>query len=240
MHFRAGGFVWRLLVLLDLVSKQSIVHIHHSSIEMEEPKLEIAKHIKYWQLCLKSLLPTAYTSTDSSRMTLGFFILSALDILGAGPETFPEKERANIRNWVLKCQHPNGGFCGSSNHKYPDACYIDVGHGQQVMDPANLPATFFAILCLSYVGSFDEINIAKCLKWLRSLQRDDGSFGELVTQEGIIEGGRDMRYCYTAMAIRWMLRGDVEWGEKEKHEDIDVEKLVDHIRAGQVLGKFIC
>ncbi|PQE03438.1 hypothetical protein CJF30_00005427 [Rutstroemia sp. NJR-2017a BBW] len=49
---------------------------------MAEPKLEIAKHVKYWHRCLNSLLPTAYTSTDSTRMTLGFFILSALDLLG--------------------------------------------------------------------------------------------------------------------------------------------------------------
>ncbi|PMD39765.1 terpenoid cyclases/Protein prenyltransferase [Hyaloscypha variabilis F] len=200
---------------------------------MVEPKLDIERHIKYWQRCLKTLLPTQYTSTDSNRIMLGFFILSALDILGAGPDTFPEKQRKNIRDWVLKCQHPNGGFCGSPNHRFPDSYYVDVGHGKQQMDPASLPATFFAILSLSFVGSFEQIRRDDCLKWLKTLQRDDGSFGEIVTQDGVIEGGRDMRPCYLAAGVRWMLRGDTPLSEKEKGDDIDLEKMVDYIRSGQ-------
>jgi geranylgeranyl transferase type-1 subunit beta len=201
---------------------------------MVEPKLDIERHIKYWQRCLKTLLPTQYTSTDSNRIMLGFFILSALDILGAGPDTFPEKQRKNIKDWVLKCQHPNGGFCGSPNHRCPDSYYVDVGHGKQQMDPASLPATFFAILSLSFVGSFEQIRRDDCLKWLKTLQRDDGSFGEIVTQDGVIEGGRDMRPCYLAAGVRWMLRGDTPLSEKEKGDDIDLEKMVDYIRSGQV------
>jgi len=201
---------------------------------MGESKLEMEQHIKYWNRCLKSLLPTGYTTTDSSRILLGFFILSALDLLGAGAQTFSDEARTNIRNWILKCQHPNGGFCGSPNHRYPDAYYIDVGNGKEEVDPANLPATFFAILSLSFVGTFDEIKRDKCLRWLKRLQREDGSFGQLISQEGVIEGGRDMRNTYVATAIRWMLRGDEELSVEEKEDDIDVEKLVDHIRAGQV------
>lgn len=205
-----------------------------STVVMGEPKLDIERHIKYWQRCLKTVLPTQYTSTDSSRMLLGFFILSALDLLGAGADTFPAKDRKNIRDWILKCQHPYGGFCGSPNHRYPDAYYVDVGHGRQQMDPASLPATFFAILSLTFVGSLEQVKRDECLKWLKTLQRADGSFGELITQEGIIEGGRDMRPCYLAAAVRWMLRGDTPLNDKEKNDDIDIEKLVDHIRAGQV------
>ena len=205
-----------------------------STVVMGEPKLDIERHIKYWQRCLKTVLPTQYTSTDSSRMLLGFFILSALDLLGAGADTFPAKDRKNIRDWILKCQHPYGGFCGSPNHRYPDAYYVDVGHGRQQMDPASLPATFFAILSLTFVGSLEQVKRDECLKWLKTLQRADGSFGELITQEGIIEGGRDMIPCYLAAAVRWMLRGDTPLNDKEKNDDIDIEKLVDHIRAGQV------
>ena len=195
---------------------------------MTESKLGKEKHIQYWQRCLKTLLPTAYTSTDSSRMSLGFFILSALDILGAPP--IPELQRANIREWILRCQHPSGGFCGSPNHRYPDACY---GNGEQ-MDPANLPATYFALLSLSFVGRLEGVQRAKCLLWLKRLQREDGSFGELVMRDGKIKGGSDMRYCFVAMAVRWILRGD----EKEEDiEDINVEKLVDHLRSGQVWSK---
>jgi geranylgeranyl transferase type-1 subunit beta len=201
---------------------------------MGDSKLETERHIKYWQRCLRTLLPTAYTSNDSSRMALGFFILSALDLLGAGAETIPEKGRANIRDWILRCQHPYGGFCGSPNHRYPDGYYVDVGQGKQLMDPANLPATYFAILSLSFVGTLDPIKRKECLRWLKTLQREDGSFGEFVTADGKIQGGRDMRYCYVATAIRWMLRGDAPLSDEEKEEDMDVEKLVDHLRSAQV------
>jgi geranylgeranyl transferase type-1 subunit beta len=201
---------------------------------MEELNLNTERHIKYWKRCLNSLLPTAYTSNDSNRMTLGFFILSALDILGEDVESLPEHDRTRIGDWILKCQHPSGGFCGSPNHRYPDGYYVDVGHGKQLMDPANLPATFFAILSLGLVERLDQVRRLDCLRWLKMLQRDDGSFGELITADGIIHGGKDMRYCYVATAIRWMLRGD-NVDEEEQTGDIDVEKLVEHLRCGQVV-----
>ncbi|KAM3065920.1 geranylgeranyl transferase type-1 subunit beta [Clarireedia jacksonii] len=199
---------------------------------MTEPKLETAKHIKYWKRCLDSLLPTAYTSTDSTRMTLGFFILSALDLLGVGPSTFPESKRKEIREWVLRCQHPLGGFCGSSNHRYPDIYYADVGHGRRDVDPANLAGSLFAILILGLVGGMERVRRKDCLRWLKRLQREDGSFGELVTEDGRVRGGRDMRYCYMVTALRWMLTGDAHEG-REEEEDINVERLVEHLRRGQ-------
>ncbi|KAH8676875.1 terpenoid cyclases/protein prenyltransferase alpha-alpha toroid [Tricladium varicosporioides] len=196
----------------------------------EQPKLNIPQHIKYWHRCLNSLLPTQYTSTDSSRMTLGFFILSALDLLSAPP--LPLKQNSEIRSWILKCQHPHGGFCGSPNHRYPDEFYGEGGGGES-MDPANLPATFFALLSLSFVGGLEGVQRGKCLAWLKRLQRSDGSFGELVTTEGEITGGYDMRHCYVLAAVRWILRGDEVLAEGQKGEDINVEALVGHLKAGQ-------
>jgi geranylgeranyl transferase type-1 subunit beta len=166
-------------------------------------------------------------------MTLGFFILSALDLLGEGPSTFPESRRKAIREWVLRCQHPLGGFCGSSNHRYPDIYYADVGHGRRDVDPANLAASFFAVLILGLVGGIERVRRTDCLRWLRRLQREDGSFGELVTEDGKVRGGRDMRYCYVATALRWMLTGDAH-EEREGGMDINVERLVEHLRRGQV------
>jgi geranylgeranyl transferase type-1 subunit beta len=198
---------------------------------MDELRFDTELHTKYWKRCLKAVLPTGYTANDSSRMTLGFFTLCALDILDQQKNLLSEKERVDIRDWILSCQHPNGGFCGSTNHRFPDSYYADVGHGKQLMDPANLPATFFAILSLTFVGNLNQVRRRDCLKWLKKLQRDDGSFGELLTADGTIQGGRDMRYCYVASVVRWMLGGD----QLSKEEDIDVDKLVDHLRNGQVV-----
>src|ERR1700710_812872 len=97
-----------------------------------ESKLNIERHIQYWQRCLKTLLPTDYTTTDSSRMSLGFFILGALDILGAGADTFPSSDLKGFRMWILSCQHPNGGFCGSPNHRFPDVYYDEAGRVDDV------------------------------------------------------------------------------------------------------------
>lgn len=49
--------------------------------------------------------------------------------------------------------------------------------------------------------------------------------------DGTIDGGRDMRYCYVASVIRWVLGGD----QLSVEEDINVDKLVDHLQNGQVV-----
>lgn len=95
-------------------------------------------------------------------------------------------------------------------------------------------------------GAFAGINRVATLQWLRRLQRPDGSFGEIVYDAAplpgqdknersvaVIAGGKDMRYCYLAAAVRWMLRGDLSPSHPEYVEDIDVPALVAHIRRGQ-------
>ena len=47
-----------------------------------EPGFDKARHIKYWKRNA-DLLPEPYTSGDAGRLSLGFFIVAALDLLGA-------------------------------------------------------------------------------------------------------------------------------------------------------------
>ncbi|KFY06779.1 hypothetical protein V492_07755 [Pseudogymnoascus sp. VKM F-4246] len=200
---------------------------------MEQPVFNKDLHIKYWRRCLKSVLPTEYTSTDSSRLSLGFFILSAFDLLGVGGDQLDRKDVAGLKKWILNCEHPNGGFCGSPNHKYPSEYYRSATDTPSDMDPANLPATFFALMALNFVGKVSEVDRKKCLRWLKKLQREDGSFGETLGKDGKIEGGRDMRYCQCAAAIRWILRGDLKSQSQKEVDDIDVDGLVGHIRKAE-------
>lgn len=197
----------------------------------DEPELDTAQNIRYWQRCLKTFLPTDYTSTDSTRMALGFFILAALDLLHAGADKFSPDQLKDIREWILKCQHPDGGFCGSPNHVYPKSYYES---GDRQMDPATVPITYFAILSLSFVGGLKELNRQKCLNWLSKLQREDGSFGEILDDKGNVKGGKDMRYCYTAAAIRSVLQGGIDQTQMVAWKDINVQKLIEYIRASQV------
>lgn len=188
------------------------------------------KHIKYWQRCHKTYLPSPYTAYDSTRLTFATFTVSALDLLDA-PLT--PSDRAAIRRWVLSLQHPDGGFCGSSTHALQGQ-YASKG-------TANIAATFFALVLLGAAAenedeasaAFKGVDRMKLLKWLKGLQREDGSFGQNIW-DGEIVGGRDMRHSYLASCIRWMLRGDIKEGEDAWVEDVNVDEMVAHVRRGQV------
>lgn len=197
--------------------------------------LEKQRHIRYWQRCQSALLPSHYTPHDSTRMTLAFFITSSLTLLSTPSEPLlPSSSKAAIRSWVLALQHPNGGFAGSPTHLLPRSNYLATESSD-----ANLAATYFALLLLAVADeegcAFAGVDRKLTLRWLRGLQRADGSFGEVGGEEGEICGGRDMRYCYLAACIRWCLRGDVKEGDEAWVEDIDVDALVGHIRRAQVL-----
>ena len=107
-------------------------------------------------------------------------------------------------------------------------------------ESANIAATFFALLLLAMTSAqspsaaFARVNRKATLRWLKTLQRPDGSFGEVVDADGIISGGRDMRYCYFASAIRWCLRDpDATHDQHDAALDFDTDRLVQYIRAGQ-------
>src|SRR5436190_22666935 len=70
------------------------------------------RHVKYFLRCLKTLLPHQYTSNDSSRMTLGFFTIAALDLLGILDANITPAERQGYIDWIYHCQVPSGGFRG--------------------------------------------------------------------------------------------------------------------------------
>lgn len=159
------------------------------------------------------------------------FIFSAFDVLSVPIE---DNDRSSIRTWVLGLQHPEGGFCGSSTHAY-DGQNATKGE-------ANLAATFFALVLLAVAAdteneadsrsAFVGVHRRKLLRWLRRLQREDGSFGQNLW-EGQPVGGQDTRHSYLATSIRWMLRGDSLPGDEAWEEDIDVPALVAHIRRLQ-------
>lgn len=185
------------------------------------------RHIKYWLRCLKTFLPTAYTSSDSNRMSLAYFTLAALDLLGVLHSHTTALERAQYVDWIYHCQHPSGGFRGFTGTDL--GALRDAGNAH--WDPANLPATFFALASLLVLGDgLERVRRRECLEWLVRLQRDDGSFGEVLGEGGRIEGGADMRFCNTAAGVRWVLRG----GAAEGPEDIDVGRLLGYIKATQV------
>jgi geranylgeranyl transferase type-1 subunit beta len=194
------------------------------------------RHIKYWLRCLKTYLPTPYTSQDSNRMTLAFFTLSALDLLGVLHEKTTPSERQEYIDWIYRCQHPSGGFRSFTGTIF-NAANSNEGNGNGQWDPAHLAGTFFALASLAVLGDgFERVRRVEGLMWLRKLQCGDGSFGELLMEGERIEGGADVRFCYLAAVVRWMLRGvgDDSFAMGAGVEDIDVDALVAFVVASQV------
>lgn len=194
------------------------------------PVLNTERHIKYYLRCLKTFLPSAYISNDSNRMLLAFLTLTGLDVLNAlNSKTTPE-ERQTYIDWVYHCQVPSGGFRGfsgtdfGSDNRRPE---------NEAWDPANVPATFFALVNLLILGDdLARVKREECLRWLPKLQRDDGSFGEVLGPGQSVEGNSDLRYCCCAAGIRFILRGSGKGVEDV--EDIDVPRFIEFIQACQV------
>ena len=195
------------------------------------PTFHSERHVRYWLRCLKTVLPTEYTSNDSNRMTLGFFILAAFDLLDILHTKTTAAERQSCVDWIYHCQHPKGGFRGFPGTDFGGLRTADNAH----WDPASLPGTYFALLTLAVLGDdLRRMHKRKCLAWMRRLQREDGSFGEMLGLHGKIEGNRDTRFCYFAASVRWMLGCGKRKSRTSTASDIDVGALVQYINACEV------
>ena len=191
-----------------------------------------SQHIKYWLRCLKTLLPTPYQSNDSTRMTLAFFTLSALDLLDALHTNTSHEERKSYVDWIYRCQHPDGGFRGFTG---ADMGLSRDNHNHH-WDPANLAATYFALGSLLILDDHLELlAVAKCMNWIQRLQLKDGSFGEAVNAKGEIVGGNDVRYCYCAAAIRRILKHHRGSTPETIDSDIDVLRMEKFVLSLQVI-----
>lgn len=180
-----------------------------------EPPLDRDRHLRYFKRCLRSLLPHQYTSNDSTRMALAYFVIAAVDLLSAAPahsssSTASEPlltpaDRRRFRDWVLACQHTAGGFCGSPTHVVPrhECDGWDFAAGvPETGSPgaANIAATGFALLLLALLGDgehgpgvFAGVDRRRTLRWLRQLQREDGSFGEVLVEMPAPASGEAVR-----------------------------------------------
>ena len=193
------------------------------------PLLNRERHIKYWLRCLRTVLPTNYTSNDSNRMTLAFFTLSALDLLSALDTHVGAEERVEYINWLYQCQHPEGGFRGFTGTDFGKE---NRNKQNAAWDSANLPGTFFALSTLLVLGdNLERVHRKECLTWIRQLQCEDGSVGEVLNADGKPAGTRDVRFSFLAACVRWMLRVE---HEEDNPEDIDLDALAASILTSKV------
>ncbi|KAL4750792.1 hypothetical protein BDW72DRAFT_109516 [Aspergillus terricola var. indicus] len=197
---------------------------------MSEAVFTKDRHVTFFLRCLKTFLPGLYTSNDSNRMLLAFFIVAGLDLLGALESKTTLEERQGYIEWIYQCQVPSGGFRGFTGTDFGTKLRTPEN---EAWDPANVPSTFFALVILLILGDdLSRVKRTKCLKWLRKMQRPNGSFGEVLGPDEKIEGGGDLRFCCFAAGTRYILRGKRNIG-LNGIEDIDVGKLVAFIVSCQ-------
>ena len=117
-------------------------------------------------------------SYEHLRMSGAYWTLCALSSL----DEFNSDRKEEIVNWVLQCQHPNGGFGGNLGH-----------------DP-HITNTHYAVLILSLYRSLELLDTEKVANYIASLQKSDGSF------KGDEWGETDLRFVYIALSCLKILK----------------------------------
>ncbi|KAJ7975821.1 Geranylgeranyl transferase type-1 subunit beta [Quillaja saponaria] len=173
------------------------------------------RHVRFLQM-MYQLLPSVYQSEEINRLTLAYFIISGLDILGA----LDRVDKDAVVGWVLSLQvHPgnkadlnNGqfyGFHGSRTSQFPPD-----HNGVLIHNNSHLASTYSALAILKIVGyKMCNIDSESILKSMRNLQQPDGSFMPIHTGAEM-----DLRFIYCAAAICSMLENWIGM-DKEKAKE---------------------
>lgn len=188
-----------------------------------ECELSKSLHVKYFQRCLQ-VLPTRFSSFDTTRLTVAFFAISGLDLLQS--LHILDDEKQEIINWiysmqVLPCQKGTNidrcGFRGSSTFaftKQEDEVTppLPVPH-----DSGHIAMTYTALASLVILGDdLSRVNKNGIIAGLRALQLPNGSYAAL------IDGSEnDVRFVYCAAAISYILQ---DW------RGMDKEAVLKYIR----------
>ena len=174
------------------------------------PRLDVERHTNYFLHCLRSL-PRPYTSLDTNRLTVAYFSVSALDLLGA----LDRVDAPSLIRWTYSQQLKRpagapadwaGGFRGL--HLYGGPFEAAGAPSSSAYDTGHIAMTYTALALLLILGDdLSRVDRAATLHHVRSLQQSDGSFRAF-------DGGEsDMRFVYCAAAICAMLRDGAGAGE---------------------------
>ncbi|KAK3335385.1 terpenoid cyclases/protein prenyltransferase alpha-alpha toroid [Cercophora scortea] len=164
----------------------------------EEPPLAISAHVQYIQRLDKRRDEYEYWLTEHLRLNGLYWGLTALHLLGH-PEAIP---RADTIDFVLSCQHENGGFGAAPGHD------------------AHMLSTVSAVQILALLDAFDDLEKrglgkARVGEYIANLQnKSSGTFA------GDEWGEQDTRFLYGAFNALSLL-GLLEL--------VDVDKAVEHI-----------
>jgi geranylgeranyl transferase type-1 subunit beta len=181
-----------------------------------EDEFKREMHIKFLLRHLH-FMPTEYSGLDSNRMTLLYFVVSSLDLMG---ELDRIPDRQAIKDFVYSCQitpapgeEETSNYCGFRGstffgNKFNPNCEPTQHHKH---DQHHIAMTYTALVILRILGDdLSKVNKKAIARGLKELQQPDGSFS-------CVPGGSesDMRFVYCACVISHML-GDWSGIDEEK------------------------
>ncbi|XP_059666243.1 geranylgeranyl transferase type-1 subunit beta [Cornus florida] len=175
------------------------------------------RHIHFLEM-MYNLLPSDYQGQEINRLTLAYFAISGLDVLGA----LDRVDKEGIISWVLSFQaHPrneaelnNGQFYGF--HGSRSSQFQSSDNAVWIPNGSHLASTYCALAILKTIGyDLSLIDSESILKSMKNLQQPDGSF--MPTHTG---AETDLRFVYCASAICFML---------DNWSGMDTEKAKEYI-----------
>ncbi|CAA6669371.1 unnamed protein product [Spirodela intermedia] len=160
------------------------------------------------------LLPSEYESQEINRLTLAYFVVCGLDILGA----LDRIDKDQVARWVLSFYSRSGtvepgncqfyGFHGSRTSQYP------LDKQDLSFNASHLASTYCALAILKIIGyDFSNLDSNSISLSMKNLQQPDGSFIPIH-----FGAERDLRFVYCAAAISSMLN---DWCGMDKEKATD-------------------
>ena len=192
----------------------------------EDNEFKFTLHSKYFSRCL-SVLPAHTSSLDNSRVTVAFYGIAALDLLGSLSTSLPYQP-SEIITWIYRLQlvKPSDacGFRGSP-------CTITSRSEPNPYDHIHITMTMASLLTLLLLGDdLENVQREKLVSSLSHLQLPNGAFAatRLSTEN-------DLRFVYCACVIAFLLN---DWSgiRKEQCRDFILQCRTYEYAFGQVPG----
>ncbi|GAM17726.1 hypothetical protein SAMD00019534_009010, partial [Acytostelium subglobosum LB1] len=175
---------------------------------MSTIEFELEKHVKHFKMCLNAL-PSPYSRGMVNHMSLVYFVVSGLDLLGRLDTVSIPKQ--DIINWIYTHQvqpnvnapdemYINCGFRGANFLGQPFNC-SDCNFTPLACDFSSLANTYTSLALLRILGDdMSRVNRDAITRSIAAQQLPDGSF--VGTPQA---GESDMRHLFAACVSSFLM-----------------------------------
>ncbi|XP_045538812.1 geranylgeranyl transferase type-1 subunit beta [Papilio machaon] len=186
-------------------------------INEENKELAHRQHVKYFMRFL-NILPSSLSSHDSTRVTIAYFSVAGLDVLGSITSISIEL-RSRIIDWLYLLQvqpRKSDGDMSTCGFQGSSTINIELDNANSHYRCGHLAMTYTALCTLLALGDdLSRVNRKAIINGVKALQTEEGNFS--ATLSGCES---DMRFVYCAACISYILN---DWS------GFNVEKATDYI-----------